>query len=140
MSTNDTDPALVSQNKSFILFNLVTDYTTIALFLVKLFYAIGYAYSLLGQSRMDEEFLMDINGPAMQATRTLSKQRKALQYYYMHSITFQRFTIVQSVSLIWIFIDSLLISMKIFFVLAYSVICYFYLLGKMDELLEQMNE
>ena len=45
---NNYDPSLNAQNKSFILFNLVTDYTTVLLFLIKMFYALSYGITLFG--------------------------------------------------------------------------------------------
>ena len=57
----------------------------------------------------------------------------------MQTITFQRFSIVQSVSLIWIFCDKLKYTLKLSFVIIYSLLFSVYLSKKMAELLEQMN-
>jgi hypothetical protein len=57
----------------------------------------------------------------------------------MVSIGFQRFTMVQSICLILIFFDKLMISLKIVFVLLYSTFSYFYLHKKMEQLLLEMN-
>ena len=88
---------------------------------------------------MDEEFILDQHGRDKWLTRILSRQRKSLQNYYMMSITFQRFSFAQSVCLILIFSDKLLVTLKLGFILVYSLLSYFYLLNKMENLLEQMN-
>ena len=128
-----------TNSKSYILFDLVTDYTTVALFLVKIYHAILFGISLFGQSRPDEDLLMVDGGEQKQKVRSLSHQRKALQNYYMYSITFQWFTSVQCISVIWIFINSLKVTCKIVFLLAFSAVNKFYILEKMNQLLEQMN-
>merc|ERR1712166_858460 len=124
------------KNTSFILFNLVTDYTLIFVMLVKMYFAIIYGYKILHNGPKDEEFLFDEQGDRKQKARDLSAQRKGLQNYYMQSITFQRFSIVQSISLIWIFCDKLKYTLKLSFVIIYSILFLVYLSNKMAELLE----
>ena len=55
------------------------------------------------------------------------------------SIVHQRFTFIQCISLIWIFCDKLLVTVKLCVLLIYSMLLYIYLHQKMDDLLDQMN-
>ena len=55
------------------------------------------------------------------------------------SIVHQRFTFIQCISLIWIFFDKLLVTVKLCVLLVYSMILYCYLHQKMDDLLDEMN-
>ena len=66
-------PQLVRPIKSYILFDIVTDYTTVTLFAVKFFCAIQYALTLVKKERLDEDFMMETNGKDMQKTRNLSE-------------------------------------------------------------------
>jgi len=66
------------KNTSFILFNLVTDYTLIFVMLVKMYFAIIYGYKILHNGPKDEEFLFDEQGDRKQKARDLSAQRKGL--------------------------------------------------------------
>jgi hypothetical protein len=66
------------KNTSFILFNLVTDYTLIFVMLVKMYFAIIYGYKILHNGPKDEEFLFDEQGDRKQQARDLSAQRKGL--------------------------------------------------------------
>lgn len=54
------------KNTSFILFNLVTDYTLIFVMLVKMYFAIIYGYKILHNGPKDEEFLFDEQGEKKQ--------------------------------------------------------------------------
>jgi hypothetical protein len=45
----------------------------------------------------------------------------------MMSIVHQRFTFIQCISLIWIFCDKLLVTVKLCVLLAYSILLYVYL-------------
>ena len=55
------------------------------------------------------------------------------------SIVHQRFTFIQCISLIWIFYDKLLVTVKLCVLLVYSILLYIYLHQKMDDLLDEMN-
>ena len=57
----------------------------------------------------------------------------------MITITFQRFSLIQNVCLYLIFYDKLLVSVKIWIVLGYSIFILVWLVSKMEHLLEQMN-
>lgn len=81
---------------------------------------------------MDEKYIMEKEGKAKWDIKNLSVQRKYMQDYYMVSIGFQRFTFVQGICLVLIFFDKLMISLKIFLVLCYSIVSYFYMLNKME--------
>ena len=136
-SSIKNDPALSRSTQrqdaaSFILFNIVTDYITITLMLVKLFYGLKYMKSYLFHGTKDEKYIMDKEGDNKWRIRILSGQRKEMQNYYMFSITFLRFTFVQSICLIFIFFDKLLVFLKLMFILWYSIVSYCYLVGKMS--------
>ena len=111
----------------------------LALFALKIYFAVKFAINLIWIGRMDEEFLLQKQGQLKWETRVLSRQRKFLQNYYMMSIVHQRFTFIQCISLIWIFCDKLLVTVKLCVLLVYSMLLYVYLHQKMDDLLDEMN-
>ena len=118
---------------------MVTDYVTICLMAVKMMYGFRYLKSVLFLGSMDEKYIMDKEGTAKWQLRNLTTQRKHMQDYYMITIGFQRFSFIQSIALILIFFDKLMISLKIIMVLVYSVVTYFYLIKKMKQLIKEMN-
>ena len=99
----------------------------LALFALKIYFAVKFAINLIWIGRMDEEFLLQKQGQLKWETRVLSRQRKFLQNYYMMSIVHQRFTFIQCISLIWIFCDKLLVTVKLCVLLVYSMLLYVYL-------------
>lgn len=124
---------------SFFLFNMVTDYITITLMAFKLVYGFRYLKSVLFLGSKDEKYIMDQEGQAKWELRNLTTQRKHMQDYYMFTIGFQRFSFIQSIALILIFFDKLMITLKIIMVLVYSLVTYFYMVGKMKQLIKEMN-
>ena len=61
------------QDTSFILFDLVTDYTLSMVMLIKIYYAIICGYKMLNHGSKDEEFLFDEHGDKKWKARILSK-------------------------------------------------------------------
>jgi len=47
---------------SYILFNIVTDYTTLILMACKLYFALKFGVNLVFAGQMDEEFILDKQG------------------------------------------------------------------------------
>ena len=59
----DTTKSIQKQSDtSFILFNIVTDYITIFLMIIKLFYGLKYLKSYLFHGTKDEKYIMDKEG------------------------------------------------------------------------------
>lgn len=125
---------------NFFLFNFLTDYILFAVLFVKFIYAVLFAKNLFFPGGMDEEFLMDKYGVEKWENRVLSRQRYNLQNYYLVSVMYQRFSFIQSISLLWIFYNTILMRIKIIIFLFYSLLNYVYLLRKQEQLLNQMNE
>ena len=118
---------------------MVTDYITITLMIFKLFYGLQYLWTYLFHGTKDEKYIMDKDGDKKWKIKKLSDQRKVMQNYYMYSISFVRFSAVQSICLLFIFNNKLLVGLKLMFMLAYSIVSYLYLNKKMSQLLEEMN-
>lgn len=72
-SNNSNVHRLKKKKTSFILFNLVTDYTLILVMLVKMYSAIVYFYTLVHKGNKDEEFLFDEQGDKKWKARVLSR-------------------------------------------------------------------
>ena len=81
----------------------------------------------------------NLEGTLKWESRIKRRQRKWLQAYYMITIIYQRYSMFQGISLIWIFTDKLLITLKILFMIIYSLISYWYIIPKMYHLLDYMN-
>jgi hypothetical protein len=63
-----------TQNQDqFLLFNILTDYTMLALFAIKIYFAVIFVINLIWVGRMDEEFLLAKNGKSKWETRVLSR-------------------------------------------------------------------
>ena len=120
------------------MFNFVTDYVALALFSYKLYIGVRYVVNLIWVGEMDEEFLMEnqLLGNLKWEARIKRRQRKWLQSYYMVSIIYQRYSMFQGLSLIWIFTDKLIITLKILFMIVFSLMSYFYMIPKMYVLLD----
>lgn len=136
----DLDIGSFNKDRTVFWFDFVTDYIMIFIMAIKVAFAALYGYNLAWPGQMDEEFLMDSRGEEKWYIRVISTQRTHLQNYYMASVMFQRFSFVQCLCLTWIFRNQPMIQIKLGLFFAYSVLLYVYLLGKMEQLIDQMND
>lgn len=70
---NDEDIANQRDDDQFLLFNILTDYTMLSLFAVKIYFAVRFVINLIWVGRMDEEFLLQEFGQNKWETRVLSR-------------------------------------------------------------------
>jgi len=61
------------KSKSFLLFDMVTDWVLIVLFLIKFYYAVTYGLSQQYRGKKDDEFLIAENGDRLWKTRVLCR-------------------------------------------------------------------
>jgi len=94
---------------------------------------------MIWKPRMDEEYSLMDKGRQKWENKVLTQQRKMLFNYYQMSTVYQRLAFVQSIALCWIYTNQLNIFLKYIAMMVYSLVMYFYLLGKMKALIDQWN-
>lgn len=68
-----TAHSTIKQKASFILFETITNYTTIGLYLYKMIYGLNFIFSITFQGRIDDEFILDKQGYEKWQTRVKTR-------------------------------------------------------------------
>lgn len=131
----EKEPNHIHSETKILLFNVCSDWIMMCLFAVKIFWGMKFTWEMLKIPKDDEEFLRDEYGDEKLNIRCLTYKRTILQNYYMYSVLFQRFTLIQTISLSWIFYEKWHLFFKLTFIFLFSLITYFYSNVKINRLI-----
>jgi len=121
------------------LFEFITDWVLIGLFLKKLWYGIKLSWKIVNPGQIDEDFLLDELGEDKFKFKVMTKQRELLHEYYMNSVIYQRFALIQTLSLSWIFWKDWHLVLKLSFIFFYYLFYWIYVETRMENLIGEMS-